>query len=159
MVLLPCQATYQASMFGFVSRLLSQSTYTVPVTAWILCSTTVRRCRWFGECLRYCQTLSTSSMTPKRRGVLGVNLLTFCETRFIQRHDAILWFTDNFDGVLGALQDIAESAAMDAKTETKALSFVNAVSNASFLVSLAAAKKVMSLTLMLSTGRRPQSRN
>lgn len=91
--------------------------------------------------------------------MLGVNLLTFCETRFIQRHDTILRFTDNFDGVLGALQDIAESAAMDAKTKTKALSFVNAVSNASFLVSLAAAKKVMSMTLMLSTGRRLQSRN
>ena len=34
--------------------------------------------------------------SPKRRELLGVNLLTFCETRFIQRHDAILRFSDNF---------------------------------------------------------------
>ena len=79
--------------------------------------------------------------SPKRRELLGVNLLTFCETRFIQRHDAILRFCDNFESVLSALHDIAESADMDSKTKTTALSLINAVSCPSFLVSLAAAKK------------------
>ena len=93
--------------------------------------------------------------SPKRRELLGVNLLTFCETRFIQRHDAILRFCDNFESVLSALHDIAESAYMDSKTKTTALSLINAVSNPSFLVSLAAAKKVKLLTVTLS--RRLQS--
>ena len=79
--------------------------------------------------------------SPKRRELLGVNLLTFCETRFIQRHDAILRFSDNFESVLSASHDIAESADMDSKTKTTALSLINAVSSPSLLVSLAAAKK------------------
>ena len=44
---------------------------------------------------------------------------------------------------------------MDSKTKTTALSLINAVSNPSFLVSLAAAKKVKLLTVTLS--RRLQS--
>ena len=69
--------------------------------------------------------------------------------------DAILRFADNFDVVLSALQDIAEDAEMDAKPKTKAMSLINAISSSSFAFSLAAAKKVMSLTLTLS--RRLQS--
>ena len=79
--------------------------------------------------------------SSKRRELLSVNLLTFCETRFIQRHDAILRFSDNFESVLSALHDITESADMDSKTKTTALSLINAVSSPSLLVSLAAAKK------------------
>ena len=82
--------------------------------------------------------------------MLGVNLLTFCETRFIQLHDAILRFSDNFESVLSALLDIAERADMDSKTKTTALSLINAVSSPSLLASLAAAKIVMSLTVTLS---------
>jgi len=73
-----------------------------------------------------------------------------CETRFIQSHDDILRFAENFQGVVGALQFIAESPTMDAKTKAKALSLINSASTSSFLVSLAAAKKVMSLTVLLS---------
>jgi len=72
------------------------------------------------------------------------------ETRFIQRHNAILRFAENFQGVVGALQFIAESPTMDAKTKAKALSLINSASTSSFLVSFAAAKKVMSLTVSLS---------
>jgi len=59
-------------------------------------------------------------------------------------------FADNFDVVLSALQDISKDADIDAKTRTKAMSLINAISSSSFVVSLAAAKKVMSLTLTLS---------
>ena len=76
--------------------------------------------------------------------------LTFCDTRFIQRHDSILRFTANFEAVLSALCDISESADMDPKTKAKALSLISAISNSSFLISLAAAHKVMSLTVTLS---------
>src|SRR6218665_1461463 len=88
--------------------------------------------------------------SPKRRHMLDANLVTLCETRFIQRHDAILRFSDNFSSIIGALQDITESNTMDAKTKAKAITLINGVSTSSFLVSLAAAMKVMSLTMNLS---------
>jgi len=80
--------------------------------------------------------------SPKRRDKLDVNLLTSCETRFIQRHDAIMRFADNFDVVLSALQDISKDADIDAKTRTKAMSLINAISSSSFVVSLAAVAEV-----------------
>jgi len=93
--------------------------------------------------------------SPKRSDKLDVNLLTFCETRFIHRHDAIMRFAYNFVVVLSALQDISKDADIDARTRTNAMSLINAILSLSFVVSLAAAKKVMSLTLTLS--RRMQS--
>lgn len=88
--------------------------------------------------------------STKRRGMLDINLLTYCDTRFIQRHDAILRFTDNFEAVHSALNHISESADMDAKTKARALSLISAISSSSFIVSLAVAHKVMSLTVTLS---------
>lgn len=88
--------------------------------------------------------------SPKRREMLDINLLTFCDTRFIQRHDAILRFTDNFEAVFNALSDMSENANMDAKSKAKALSLSSAMSSPSFMVSLASAHKVMSLTVTLS---------
>ena len=88
--------------------------------------------------------------STKRRGMLDISLLTYCDTRFIQRHDAILRFTDNFEAVHSALSHISESADIDAKTKAKALSLICAISSSSFIVSLAAAHKVMSLTVTLS---------
>jgi hypothetical protein len=88
--------------------------------------------------------------STKRRGVLDISLLTYCDTRFIQRHDAILRFTDNFEAVYSALSHISASADLDAKTKAKALSLICAISSSSFIVSLAAAHKVMSLTVTLS---------
>ena len=83
--------------------------------------------------------------------MLDITLLTYCNTRFIQRHDAIIRFTDNFEDVHSALSLISTSADVDAKTKAKALSLICAISSSSFIVSLAAAHKVMSLTVTLST--------
>ena len=77
-------------------------------------------------------------------------LLTFCDTRFIQRDDSIPRFAERFSDVLSGLQEIVEVVNMDAKTKAKALSLLSSVSSSSFLVSLSAAKKVMSLTYTLS---------
>lgn len=81
---------------------------------------------------------------------LVFNLLTFWETRFIQRHDAILQFSNNFNDVANTLKEIAKSITMDAKTKAAA-SLMHAISRPAFLVSLAAAKKVMSLTTTFTT--------
>ena len=88
--------------------------------------------------------------SPKRRAMLEVNLLTFCDTRFIHGHDSILRLSEHFSVVLSCLQDIDEAVNMDAKTKDKSVSLLSSVSSSSFLVSLSAAKKVMSLTYTLS---------
>jgi hypothetical protein len=90
--------------------------------------------------------------SPKRNAMLEANLVTFCETRFIQRHDVILQFAENFEAVVTALYNISEPSNKntDAKTKSKALSLLTAVQSSEFVVSLAVAKKVMSLTLLLS---------
>jgi len=51
-------------------------------------------------------------------------------------------FAHNFDVVLSALQDISKDADIDAKTRAKAMSLIIAISSSSFVVSLAAAKKL-----------------
>jgi len=57
--------------------------------------------------------------------------------------DAIMRFADNFDVVLSAFQDISKDADIAAKTRTKAMSLINAISSASFVMWLAAAKNVV----------------
>lgn len=64
-------------------------------------------------------------------------------------------FGDNLNEVVNALQEVAESITMDAKTKATAMSLMHAISSPAFLMSLAAAKKVMTLILALS--RRLQS--
>jgi len=49
-------------------------------------------------------------------------------------------FADNFDVVLSVLPDISKDADIDAKTRTKAMSLINAISSSSFVVSAAAKK-------------------
>uniref|UniRef100_H3A637 HAT C-terminal dimerisation domain-containing protein n=1 Tax=Latimeria chalumnae TaxID=7897 RepID=H3A637_LATCH len=66
-------------------------------------------------------------------------LIAFCETRFIQRHDVILQFTQNFQEVVDGVHGFKVHEHR-----------CNALMNSSFIVSFAKAKKVMSLTLLLS---------
>ena len=105
-----------ATMSGHVSGVQVQIRKEAPMAVYVHCAS---------HCLNL--VLNHSSQVPPIRNmyttlsdvinffnaILDVNLLTFCETRFIQRHDAILRFTDNFDSVFGALQAISESADMD----------------------------------------------
>jgi len=50
-------------------------------------------------------------------------------------------FADYFDVVLSALQDISKDADIDAKTRTKAMYLINAISSSFSVESLAAANK------------------
>ena len=99
------------------------------------------------------QVINFFNDSPKRNALLEMSLVTFCETRFIQRHDAILRFAENFEEIVTALDNISEpgNKSVDAKTKSNAQSLLTAVLSSEFVVSLAAAKKVMSLTLTLST--------
>ena len=69
--------------------------------------------------------------SPKRRAMLEA-CLTFCVTRFIQRHDSILRFAEHFSDVLSGSQDIDAAVNMDAKTKALALSLLSSVSTSSF---------------------------
>ena len=70
--------------------------------------------------------------SAKRRTMLEVKLLTFCDTRFVQRRDSILCFAEHFSDVLSGLQDIAEAVNMDAKTKAKTPSLLSSVSSHRF---------------------------
>ena len=95
--------------------------------------------------------------SAKRRAVarttLGDNggraLVTFCETRFVERHDALLVFLEQYDSTIDALQAIA-AESKDRKAVDKAHSFVRALTDSAFIVSLCCAYKVMALTIVLS---------
>ena len=52
-----------------------------------------------------------------------------CETRFVQRHDALLRFAAGFQLVVDALQAMAiDKERFDAKTRSRALSLLESVS-------------------------------
>ena len=86
----------------------------------------------------------------------GRALVTFCETRFIERHDALLVFRQQYDSTLDAPQTTA-AESRDRKTVDKANSLIRAMTDCTFIVALCCAQKVMALTVVLS--RSPQKVN
>ena len=88
--------------------------------------------------------------SPKRGAKFNVNLIKYCSTRFIQRHDSILRFVDNYTSVLDGLCAIIEDSCFDAKTRGQATSFLDSITDSTFLIAMSAANKVLSLTLPLS---------
>jgi len=75
-------------------------------------------------------------------------LVTFCETRFVERHDALLVFLEQYGSTIDALQTIA-AESKDRKAVDKAHGFVRALTDCAFIVSLCCAYKVMALTIVL----------
>lgn len=88
--------------------------------------------------------------SPKRRSMVDANLLALCDIRFIERHDAVLRFCNNFHVVNDAFSGMISNAQLDCKTRSRAQSLMTAMQNATFIVALASAKKVLSLTAPLS---------
>ena len=69
--------------------------------------------------------------------------MTLCETRFVERHDAIqLKFT------LDALERIQK--VTDRKAADTAQSLIRALTDSTLIVALSCAKKVMAVTMVLS---------
>lgn len=95
-------------------------------------------------------TISFINESPIRKAVFQVNLINYCTTRFIQRHDAIVRFSGNFENVIHGLEAILADIEFNSKTRSLALSYLNSLKNSTFLISLASDKKVMSLTMILS---------
>jgi hypothetical protein len=81
--------------------------------------------------------------------VAGRSLITLCPTRFVERHDALLVFYEQFSQTIDALDKIAEKAS-DRKVCDRARGLVKAMCDSSFIIALCCSKKVMALTISLS---------
>ena len=75
--------------------------------------------------------------------------MTLCDTRFVELHDALLVFTEQYTTTLQALDDIALQCK-DRKTVDNAKSLSRAMTDPTFIVALCCAQKVMEVTIMLS---------
>ena len=75
-------------------------------------------------------------------------LKTFCETRFVERHDALIVFQQHYSSIVDVLEEISSFA--DKKAADGARSLLRSLTDSVFLVGLCCAKKVMSLTHSLS---------
>ena len=82
--------------------------------------------------------------------LLDTNLTKMCETRFVQRHDSILKFGENFQKITEGLGKILIDASFDTNTRNRALSLLEAVCLSWFLVATAAVVKVKAVTQPLS---------
>lgn len=77
------------------------------------------------------------------------HLVTLCETRFIERHDALIVFAELYGSTLYALDAIAQQSR-DRKAIDKANSLSRAITDPGFIVALCSAEKVMAVTVVLS---------
>ena len=86
------------------------------------------------------------------KDALGENgsrsLVTLCDTRFVERHDARLVFTERYTITLQALDGIALQCK-ERKTVDNAKSLSRAMTDPTFIVALCCAQKVMGVTIML----------
>lgn len=89
---------------------------------------------------------------PKRNHVLlqivGHQLVSLCETRWVERHDAILEFLENLDGIVEALETISDWH--DQATATKANTLLTSITSCEFVVSLYSLAKILSQSKALS---------
>lgn len=76
-------------------------------------------------------------------------LVTMCDTRFVERHDALLVFVDQYTVILKAL-DVIGQQSHDRKALDKARALGRAITDSGFVVALCCAKKVMAVTIILS---------
>ncbi|XP_065654577.1 52 kDa repressor of the inhibitor of the protein kinase-like [Hydra vulgaris] len=75
-------------------------------------------------------------------------LKSFSETRFVERHDCLLIFYQNFINIVKCLEEIVNK--LDSKTVDTARSLLRCLYDPVVIVALCCAKKVMALTVTLS---------
>jgi hypothetical protein len=76
-------------------------------------------------------------------------LLSTCETRFVERHDALLVFKEQFSSTVEILDKIADDSRDRNVTDT-AVALSRAMTDSTFIVALSCAQKLMALTIVLS---------
>lgn len=98
------------------------------------------------EVVSFFNTSSKRSFTLKQ--VLGGSLLSLCETRWVERHDAILHFQDGFLSIVEALSII--SVWEDTSSSSKAKSLCDAICTPEFILCMHTIAEIFSVTLPLS---------
>ncbi len=76
-------------------------------------------------------------------------MLGLCETRWVERHDAIIRFVDLLDSIVKTLENIDEIAS-DRETKNKANILLKSVCSVDFLASIHCAVKLLSISHPLS---------
>jgi hypothetical protein len=74
-------------------------------------------------------------------------LVQLCETRWVERHDAIITFVELFPCVLSCLDKCQQ---LDANTSTKAQMLSHSIRSPDFLVAVAVLESILAVTLSLS---------
>jgi len=77
-------------------------------------------------------------------------LKKFCETRWVERHEALFTFCECFNAIILTLQEIHEDTNTDAETSKKAMLFCNSLCQSNFIVALFVAEKCFAITYNLS---------
>ena len=95
--------------------------------------------------------------SAKRREILSSvqpddssrHLVTLCETRFVERHDALIVFAEMYEHIIHCLDAIAQQSR-DRKAADKAINLSRAMADPVFIVALSCAQRVMGVTVVLS---------
>ena len=95
-------------------------------------------------------TINYINDSSGRRNVFDAQFISYCSTRFVERHDAIIRFCSNISSIVLGLERIISDNHFNFKSRAQALSHLNSIKNSSFLISLACVGKVMSITIILS---------
>jgi len=82
-------------------------------------------------------------------GCKKTRLTKLCETRWVERHDAIFTFNELLDPVRSSLQKISETFTGD--SSVKANQLFNSIDNAEFMLSMNVSEKMLAKTYHLST--------
>lgn len=100
--------------------------------------------------------------SAKRRRILKLKLQSenetsnrtclkkFCETRWVEQHEALFTFCENLNSVISSLLEIQEDSNTDLETSKKAMLFYNSLSQGSFLLSIFVAESCFAITHNLS---------
>ena len=96
------------------------------------------------------KVISFINDSPKRRAFFQANLTTPYETKFVQRHDALLRFSSSFNLIVGGLRSLIGNSQFDARSRSRTYGLLESLSSSSFIIALATSKKVMGLTISSS---------
>ena len=86
------------------------------------------------------------------------SLITLCPTRFVERHDALLIFHEEFLQIFEALEKIGLKSISRSEADTSR-ALLKAISEPTFIIALTCAQKVMALTISLSRLLQAQSQD
>ncbi|KAL4148894.1 hypothetical protein QTP88_003037 [Uroleucon formosanum] len=112
-----------------------------------LCIASIKSCFIFGFIYKKSGGTLKNSILELIPETKKTRLVGLCETRFIERHEAVNVFVELFEPIIVSLQNIQET---DRAISAKACSLLAAVEKSCFIISLLVYENLLSFTLLLS---------